>query len=134
MVGEPDKIEDMIMRPLADSEEFFTAIKAAYKTDTLFRKICSKLEHYSNFKLIEDLLVTTNEKGTRVTCIPRVLYKGRQMNEIILDHGHQVIGHLGTRMMREFLCHYYWWPSMSEEIAKFCESCSRCQMAKMDNR
>jgi hypothetical protein len=133
-VGESEGIDELVMEPLADSEEFFNAVKMAYEGDSLFRKINSKLEQFPNFRREEGLLVTTNEKGYRVVCIPRRPFKGRRMNEIILDHGHRVVGHMGARITRDFLRRYYWWPSMTEEINKFCDSCGQCQRAKTVNQ
>ena len=133
-IGESEGIDEFVMQPLADSEEFFEAIKTGYSEDSLFRKVSSKPEHFPNFQTEKGLLVTTNEKGYRVVCIPRALFKGRRMNEVMLDHGHRVVGHMGARITRDFLRRYYWWPSMTEDVHKFCESCGQCQMTKTSNQ
>jgi hypothetical protein len=122
------------MLPVADDEEFFKAVKTEYANDSLFRKICSNPEQYQNFQKENGLLVTTNEKGIRVVCIPRCVFKKRRMNEIVIDHAHRIVGHMGARITRDFLRRYYWWPSMTNDVDKFCESCGPCQMAKTSNQ
>jgi Integrase zinc binding domain len=56
--------------------------------------------------------------------------KGHRLTEYIIDHGHTSLGHLGPDKTEHYLARFYWWPTMSKDILKFCKSCRRCQVAK----
>ena len=52
---------------------------------------------------------------------------------MLIDHGHQVIGHLGISKITKHLWKEYYWKTMVRDVYKFCKSCYSCQTRKMAN-
>ena len=52
---------------------------------------------------------------------------------MLIDLGHQVIGHLGTSKITKHLRKEYYWKTMVRDVYKFCKSCYSCQTRKMAN-
>ena len=68
-------------------------------------------------------------------CIPRSLLEGkRSLPEIVIDHAHNTLGHLGPQKTSEYACRWFWWPWMGKDIEKFCLTCGSCQISKTSNK
>jgi hypothetical protein len=76
---------------------FSRALQENSAADRLLVKIIASPNEFPDFSVAKGNVYTTNSFGREVLCIPEGLFKGRRVTEIIIDHGHNTIGHLGTR-------------------------------------
>jgi hypothetical protein len=53
---------------------------------------------------------------------------------LVIDQVHRTVGHMGTRITKNYACRYFWWPDLESDIKSFCESCSMCQATKTSNQ
>ena len=58
------------------------------------------------------------------------MHGSRKLTEIIIDQAHRTIGHAGTERTNKYIHKFYWWGTMSKDIAKFCMTCGTCQAVK----
>ena len=65
-----------------------------------------------------------------VLCIPRAMHKSRKLTEVIIDQAHHTIGHAGTERTSKYIHKFYWWSTLSKDVAKFCLTCGTCQAVK----
>ena len=124
------------LRPIVMGDlDFVRAVKTGYQDDSMFAKILAKPHHYPGFRMVDGVIFTKNRLGTDCVCIPRSRLKGkRALPEIVIDHAHNTIGHLGPQRTSEYARRWFWWPRMGREIDKFCNSCGTCLMMKTSNR
>ena len=57
----------------------------------------------------------------------------KSLRGMLIDLGHQVIGHLGTSKITKHLRKEYYWKTMVRDVYKFCKSCYSCQTRKTAN-
>jgi hypothetical protein len=113
---------------------FIQSVKDGYKSDNMFAKVVKDPGHYPTFRVIDGIIHTKSRLGENCMCIPRSLLKGkRSLPEIVIDHAHDAIGHLGAQKTSEYARRWFWWPRMGRDIEKFCLSCGPCQMGKTSN-
>lgn len=113
---------------------FMLAVKQGYKQDTMFSKVINHPEHFTTFRLIDGLLLVKNRAGEECLCIPRwQLENKRSLSEIVIDHAHWTLGHIGPQKTSEYARRWFWWPRMGKDIEKFCFSCGTCHMMKTSN-
>ena len=114
---------------------FLAAVRDGYKNDSVFSKVVNNPGHYPVFRVINDLVYTKNHLGQDCLCVPRSLLKGkRSLPEIVINHAHDTLGHLGAQKTSEYARRWFWWPRMGKDIEKFCLSCGPCQMSKTSNQ
>src|SRR5271156_7103272 len=89
--------------PMKETDEYLSAVRAGYTEDALFKKVLERPKHHGSFKILNGTILATNEKGKQVTCIPRALFKGRKLTELVIDHGHRTVGHMGSRITSGYL-------------------------------
>ena len=65
-----------------------------------------------------------------VLCIPRTMHRARRLTEIIIDQAHRMIGHAGNECTNKYVHKFYWWSTLSKDVAKFCAMCGTCQAVK----
>ena len=53
---------------------------------------------------------------------------------MIIDNGHQTLGHFGARKTSEYIRRWYWWPFLGKDVIKLCLSCGTCQTTKPSNQ
>ena len=90
------------------------------------------LEHYSNFRMEEGLLLNPEGKvGLRRLCIPNVVdEEGRRLREELLSSVHDEFGHFGQGKTLASLARWYYWPRMVEDTEAYVGSCESCQLYK----
>jgi hypothetical protein len=117
-------------------EEFSHLLKNHYGTDTYFSKILSSPSHFAPSFFIEDnLLYHKDCLGNRLLCVPHgAIQRGRRLIELIIDHAHKLLGHLGPLRTLTYIRRYYWWPTMAKDTELFCKSCGKCQTNKASNQ
>ncbi len=54
-------------------------------------------------------------------CIPDLIYKGRSIKDIVIDEGHSLLAHLGSRKTLAYLRGHVWWKSMAKDVESFCK-------------
>jgi hypothetical protein len=108
------------------------AIKDGYVTDPLFSKILKAPGDHPAFLVKDGFIWTRNRQKEVVLCVPVTVVNTRTARGLILEQGHEVVGHFGAQRTADYVRRWYWWPKMGDQAAQFCESCEVCQRAKSD--
>ena len=69
-------------------------------------------------------------EGLPVLCVPRTLHGPRKLTELVIDQAHRTIGHAGNERTNRYIHKFYWWSTLSKDVAKFCATCGMCQAVK----
>ena len=109
---------------------FLERVRAGYSKDPLFSKVVNKQSHYSTFEYRDGLLYTQNRRKDEVLCIPRVITKDYSLMATVIKQGHTILGHFGAQKTADYIRCWYWWPRITKEVNKYCDSCSTCQANK----
>lgn len=120
-------------RILDGEEGFLAAVRASYAADTTFSKVMAKPSAYPSFEEQDGLLYVTTRFAQKVLCVPAGRLGKRSLQELVIDHAHNTIGHLGAQKTAEYTRRWYWWPRMTRDIERFCTTCGACQMSKTSN-
>lgn len=120
-------------RVLGDST-FMTAVMEGYEGDTLFARVLGNPHHYKTFRIEAGVIFTKSRLLVEVLCLPRATLGKRSLAGIVIDHAHEILGHLGAQKTSEYLRRWFWWPRMGKDCDKFCLSCAVCQMSKTSNQ
>lgn len=116
-------------------DSFIEAVKDGYMSDSMYSKILNKREQYKTFRVDGGIIYTKNRLGVEVMCIPRAQLKGkRSLPEVVIDHAHDTLGHLGAQKTSEYTRRWFWWPRMGLDVDRFCMSCATCQVSKTSNQ
>ncbi|KAJ3474471.1 hypothetical protein NLI96_g12441 [Meripilus lineatus] len=113
--------------PMPDS------IKGRYGEDPFFREIVANPKDHRHFKEMGGLIFYDRE-GTWLLCIPDVFLGQRKVREMIIEHGHSILAHLGTKKTLDYLKEEVWWKSMVEDITAYCKSCGMCATSKSNTQ
>lgn len=105
--------------------------KSGYAKDRVLSRVVARPREHKAFTLKPNgLLYTQSRSGEEVLCIPHCKTGQRYLTEIVIEHGHQTLGHLGSQKTEEYIRRWFWWPRIGLEIRKYCESCGTCQTIK----
>ena len=115
---------------MTTTDGFLDSVRLGYKDDPLFAKIKENPDHFSRFRWREGLLYMDRTEGLTVLCIPRTMHKLRKLTEIVIDQAHRTIGHAGNERTNKYIHKFYWWNTLSKDVAKFCMTCGTCQAIK----
>ena len=88
------------------------AISAGYKDDSVLSKVLNEPEHYSMFKVRNNLIYTSNRGGEEVLCIPHTEFEGDTIVAMIIAQAHQALGHLGAQRTADYIHRWYWWSKL----------------------
>jgi hypothetical protein len=110
--------------------DFLDQVKKGYEKDTLFAKIVMEKEQYASFKYRDGLLYTTNHGGHKVLCILQIVTQDYSLTAIVIEQAHTILGHFSAQKTAAYVCCWYWWPRLTSEIDKFCDTCGVCQANK----
>lgn len=134
-VGEALQDGPLLRGIVMGDQDFVGAVKAGYVDDSVFKKVIDNPHHYPTFRVADGLVHTKNRLGDECICIPRTLFRGkRSLPEIVIDHAHTTLGHLGPQRTSEYARRWFWWPRMGRDIEKFCLSCGTCHLMKTSNK
>lgn len=111
-------------------ESFFEAAKRGYPEDPTFGKVLHDPKHFATFNIRDGLIYFSNRMGDAVLCVPRGHYGKKSIVGVIIDHAHTTLGHFGQRKTNDYIHRWYWWPTLSRDVEKFCQSCGTCQTVK----
>ena len=70
----------------------------------------------------------------KTVCVPDGLLNGKSIRGMILDSCHQMVGHSSLNRTIKYICRWFWWPSLANNVETFCKSCRRCQTMKTPQR
>ena len=115
---------------MSTTEGFLDDVRAGYVGDALFSKIRENPDQFNRFRWNDGLLYMDRADTLPVLCIPQTMHKSRKLTEMIIDQAHQTIGHAGSERTSRYIHKFYWWSTMSGDIAKFCATCGTCQAIK----
>ena len=93
------------------------AISTGYREDSVLLRVLAKPEHYSTFKVRDNLMYTTNRGGEEVLCIPHTEFEGDTIITMVIVQAHQVLGHLGAQRTVDYIHRWYWWPKHQEKLS-----------------
>ncbi len=82
---------------------FAEAMKSAYPGDTTFSKVLAAPKAHPTFAESQGLLYVTNRFGHKVLCVPYGRLKSRSLHELVIDHAHRTLGHLGAQKTAEYV-------------------------------
>jgi hypothetical protein len=111
-------------------ESMTSAIREGYEEDTVFKKVMENITQHPAYRIRKGILYLDNPIGQSVICVPAATKGGRRIIELIIDQSHTLVGHQGYRKVVDYVRRWFWWPTMSKDIKKFCDSCGRCQTTK----
>lgn len=111
-------------------KDVFKAMTGAYEKDCFFSKIWEEPGWFNKFTLHKKLLWTNNRTGDKVVCVPDGLMDGKSLRGVVIDSCHQTTGHSGLNRSIKYICRWFWWPGMANDIKDFCKSCRKCQTTK----
>lgn len=109
--------------------QFPDDIRGKYGLDKFFSKILANPTHFRNFE-VDNGLVFLKRDNRKMLCIPNIKLGTRSAREIIINHAHSILAHLGTRKTMYYIRENVWWPEMIKDVTEFCRSCSVCAMSK----
>jgi hypothetical protein len=115
---------------MSTTDGFLDSVRAGYAKDPLFVKIRENPDQFSRFRWREGLLYMDRADQLPVLCIPRAEHQSRKMTEIIIDQAHRTIGHAGNKRTNKYIHRFYWWSTLSKDVARFCATCGTCQAVK----
>jgi transposase InsO family protein len=108
---------------------FGDAIRAGYGTDMVFKNVISSPELYCNYQITPEGFLRMS-KSQRL-CIPRSKTNdGKDLRELIIQHFHEVLGHLGYKKTVSSIRSSFFWPEMASDILDYCTTCPQCQALK----
>ncbi|OCH88441.1 hypothetical protein OBBRIDRAFT_734497, partial [Obba rivulosa] len=102
-----DRIIDLLASE-APPEGVSAALRGRYSEDPFFREILEKPKQFKNFTT-HDGLVYLKDKQRDLLCIPRALWEGRSLREVVILHAHTLLAHLGAYKTLSLLRDHVWW-------------------------
>ncbi|EJC97404.1 ribonuclease H-like protein, partial [Fomitiporia mediterranea MF3/22] len=64
----------------------------------------------------------------------RILIHNRNAREIVIEHAHSILAHLGLQKTLSYLREQVWWKDMIIDINSYCNSCHTCKISKPNNQ
>ena len=105
-----------------------------YTCDKLFLKILQNPKDHKSFSVEKGTIYHTTDSETQVLCIPHSEFQGRKVTELVIDQVHHTVRHMGMCITKNYVHHYFWWPTLGTDIKLYCESCQTCQATKTSNK
>ena len=115
---------------MTTTDGFLETVRAGYAEDPLFVKIRDNPDQFNRFRWQDGLLYMDRTGELPVLCVPRAKHKLRMLTEIVIDQAHRTIGHAGSERTNKYIHRFYWWSTLSRDVAKFCMTCGTCQAVK----
>ena len=119
-----------LRKHIEKATDFLKRVRIGYAKDPLFSKVMDNKSHYPSFECRDGLLYTRNCGKDKVLCIPRVITRDYSLTAIVIEQGHTILGHFSAQKTADYIRRWYWWPRITQEVNKYCDSCSICQANK----
>lgn len=96
LLSENAKLQPSNLLDTLDSAfEFPACIKNKYIFDPYFREVQLNPAHYKNFEITDGLMYhKTNNQC--ILCVPKIVLQNRTTHEILIEHAHSLLTHLGA--------------------------------------
>ncbi|KAK0207825.1 hypothetical protein IW262DRAFT_1469175 [Armillaria fumosa] len=78
-----------------DDDAYAEAVQESYTNDLFFKLILDDPNVNQSFSVRNGMIWMRNGNEEEVLCIPKRLYNGHSLQEIVLDQRHEVLGHYG---------------------------------------
>ena len=98
----PESLSHMMM----STDGFLESVRAGYAEDPLFTKVIENPGRFNQFQWQDGLLYLDRVEG-----LP----------------AHRTISHTGNEHTNKCIRKFYWWNTLSKNVAKFCLTCGTCQ-------
>jgi hypothetical protein len=130
-----DSIATESLQPrVNETSEFVRTVRASYDSDKFFSKISEAPADFKGFWIKNGLIYTKNRTGANVLCVPKGNIKLKSLRQIVLETGHEVLGHFGAQKTTDYIRRFYWWPQIHDDVEKYCATCHRCAVTKPENK
>ncbi|KAK4699156.1 hypothetical protein P7C70_g7110, partial [Phenoliferia sp. Uapishka_3] len=110
--------------------ELKASIRANYAADKFFKKVIDNVKYYASFEFHDGLLWHIDAEHGERLCIPTGLIRSQSIKEVILDHFHELSGHVAAPNLIGQIQRNCWWPGLTKDPIKFYRSCPSCQACK----
>ena len=60
--------------------------------------------------------------------------KDYSLTAIVIEQGHTILGHFSAQKTSDYIQWWYWWPQITQEVDKYCDSCTICQANKSNTQ
>ena len=114
----------------SENDTFIEDVKAGYDKDKLFSLIIKDPEHYKQFVVRNDLVWTKNRGGEEVLCVPSTISGSQTLRGLVVEQAHVTLGHFSSQRTSDYIRRWFWWPRITQDTEKFCESCMVCLSAR----
>ena len=114
----------------AQNDNFMTEVKKGYKEDALFSKILASPNEYAEFSIRDELIWTKNRGGEDVLCVPSSRCGPYTLRGLVVEQGHWTVGHFSSQRTADYIRRWFWWPQITQNVEKFCDSCETCSKAR----
>lgn len=133
--SDPIAIESSAQQPqlwpyIEGQMDLIGTLKTGYSKDHLFSKIVEHPTHHKQFRVRDGIVEHLTASNRWVLCVPNILHGQKRLAQLIIDHAHTMLGHMGATKTSDYIRRWFWWHSMSKDIDKFCKSCGTCQTTK----
>ncbi len=109
-------------------------IKRGQRDDPICMKIIVNPSHHKRFRIHNGIVEHLTSQDRWVTVVPNILLGRHRLRQVVIDQAHTLVGHMGNDKTNRYIRRWFWWPSMSREIERYCASCGICQASKDSNQ
>jgi hemerythrin superfamily protein len=113
-----------------DDRILLNKIRNGYSDDKLFKLVLGNTHRFPLFTETGGLIWKKNLQEENAICVPR----NREIITQILMDAHEILGHFGDQRTCEYIRRWYWWPTIVKDTRTFCQTCEKCQRAKVSNQ
>ncbi|KAK4705029.1 hypothetical protein P7C70_g1182, partial [Phenoliferia sp. Uapishka_3] len=112
--------------------KLIAAILDGYVTDPTWRPVRHDAAAYAPLYTfdVDGFLWNEDPQHGRRMVIPRAKVGARTVHEILLEHMHEMTGHLAEGKLTQYAQEQFWWPTLTKDIAIYVRSCPSCQACK----
>ena len=110
------------------------AILQGYQESNTWREVLKDPSKFPKFTVRDGMITKSDDRGNDLLIIPKGMLQKKSIRGTLLEHTHEVIGHLGARKTLDYTRQYYWWNSITGDTEKFCKVCRQCQTTKRSTR
>ena len=75
----------------------------------------------------KDGIICINRNGACRAVVPD------DLRRTVVEYYHSEYGHPSLSKTRRLVAHYYWWPTLTQDVDDHCRSCPVCQLSKSPN-
>lgn len=104
-----------------------------YANDKFFKTVVERPNDYSNFRE-EGGIIYLNTGDENLICVPEFLHQGRSIREIIIEHAHRILAHLGASKTAQYVRARFWWKDIISDVQHYCQTCSLCALNRTNTQ